>query len=93
MGKLGVINASLPLGLSLNVDGTDNRGRIAIAYNSSVTLRLSIMGVGNKAEHLSAGIGNYTEHIQFNFGQLTGNGDFVTDLKITNTGCPQKGSS
>lgn len=85
-GKLGTINARLPVGLSLKVDGTDTRGRVIMKKNSSVILQLSIIGASDKTEYLSAGIGNYTESIQFKFGQITGNGDFVTSLEITNAG-------
>jgi virginiamycin B lyase len=84
-GKLGNVNTSSPVGLSLRVSG-DNT--IQLSNLSSTQLQFSISDNTQEQVSLSASVGNFTGQFQFNFTKYTGVGNYSTTLTVTNGGSP-----
>jgi len=83
-GKLGSVNTSSRLGLSINVSSPV----FTMANSSSVQVQLSIVGSSTSEINLSASVGNFTGQFQFNFTRFFGIGNYSTPLTITNAGSP-----
>jgi virginiamycin B lyase len=83
-GKIGDLNSSSPLGVSLNV----STQKVSLENESTSVVQLTIGGSNNQTTYLSATVGNFTGNFLFNFTQYSGKGNYSTDFSIQNAGSP-----
>ena len=84
-GKIGEVIPSLPIGLSVQVNGGST---VNLGNESSTTLQLSVLDTSDETSYLSASIGNFTGNFVFNFTSYSGHGNYSTPLTIQNGGSP-----
>jgi virginiamycin B lyase len=83
-GKVGEINYSAPIGVSINVSSEE----VNLENESTSNVQLSIQAPSNQTTFLSASIGNFTGDFQFNFTSYSGLGNYSTNMAIQNAGSP-----
>jgi hypothetical protein len=86
-GKLGAVNLSAPLDLSLQVTGGSlSDGKVIVAGGSTVTLQVSVSNSSNETAYLGAAVGNFTGNFALNFSQSSGRSSFSSVANIAATG-------
>lgn len=83
-GKIGSVNPSVPVPLSINV----SQSVVNLQNLSSVPLTLSISAPQNETTYLSAALGNFTGTFDFNFTDYYGTGNYSTTMTVQNGGSP-----
>jgi len=84
-GKIGTLNYTTPLNLSLGLNGVNLGQIIRISNGSSTSLQVTITGKGGGSELLSAAVGNATNPLKFSFLPGSGIGNFTTTLTISDS--------
>jgi hypothetical protein len=81
-GKIGTLNFTAPLGLSLGLSGIRPGQIVRVSNGSAASLQVTITGSGRGPELLSAAVGNATNPLKFSFLPGSGTGNFTTTLTI-----------
>ena len=81
-GKIGTLNSTTPLVLSLGLDGVKLGQIIRVSNASSASLQVTITDDGRGPEQLSAAVGNATNPLRFSFLPGSGTGNFTTTMTI-----------
>jgi virginiamycin B lyase len=84
-GKIGEVNPSAPVGLSIKVSRSS---LINLGNESPTVLQLSVRNSSNETAYLSTSVGNFTGNFLFNFLDFSGHGNYSTTMTIQNGGSP-----
>jgi virginiamycin B lyase len=84
-GKIGTLNCTTPLGLSLGLNVAEPGQIVRVSNESSASLQVTIESTGSRPELLSAAVGNATNPLQFSFHQAMGAANFTTTLTISDS--------
>jgi len=84
-GKIGTLNYTTPLHLSLALNGVNQGQIIPVSNGSSASLQVTVTGTGSGPELLSAAVGNATNPLQFSFLPGSGTGNFTSTLTISDS--------
>ncbi|HXQ92564.1 MAG TPA: hypothetical protein VN739_06130 [Nitrososphaerales archaeon] len=82
-GKIGEVNPSISVGLSIKVSGGSV---INLGNQSSTTFQLLVLNSSNETSYLSASVGNFTGNFVFNFTDFSGHGNYSTIMTLQNAG-------
>jgi virginiamycin B lyase len=86
-GKLGAVNTSAPLDISLQVYGPSlSNGIVSVANGSTATLQLSVSNSSNETAYLGAAIGNFTGNFALNFSKSSSTGNFSASATLSTIG-------
>jgi ABC-type molybdate transport system substrate-binding protein len=84
-GKIGTLNSTEPLNLSLALNGASLGQEISISNKSSATLQMRITSGSRLPVFLSAAVGNTTNPLRFSFSNASGYGNFTSAVTIADS--------
>lgn len=86
-GKVGTVNISAPVPLSISLANSSTKSPLQIANESSASVSLSIESAISEPVTLRASVGNLTGYnFQFGYSPKYDSGNFESSLTITNNG-------
>ena len=84
-GKIGTLNSTEPLNLSLALSGASLGQEISISNKSFATLQMRITSGSRLPVFLSAAVGNTTNTLSFSFSNASGYGNFTSAVTIADS--------
>jgi virginiamycin B lyase len=84
-GKIGTLNFTVPIDLSLALNGVKLGQIIHVSNESSASLQVTVTGSGGGPELLSAAVGNATNPLRFSFLPGSGTANSTTTLTISDS--------
>jgi len=84
-GRIGTLNSSAPVNLSLKLNGFTPSQTISVSNRSATTLQLRITGNADLPISLSAAVGNATNPLRFTFSPSSGSGSLASTLTIADS--------
>ena len=84
-GKIGTLNSTTPLNLSVGLNATSPLPTVPISNASATSLRLRITSNTDMPISLTAAVGNATDPLQFSFSPASGSGTFASTMTITDS--------